>query len=88
MKSKDFALLLVDAIEELMIENYVLRHAIIGHGLTAIQQLVDQAKAPGSGTRAEVSQKLAQIRERIQRESEDSQSLADILRSLPTKGTN
>jgi len=86
---KDLTSLLIDALEDLIIENYVLRNAIIGHGLTAIQSLLDLAKAEGSDFRLRAQELLAPIREKVRSGEQASPSqLADILKNLPTKGVN
>jgi len=87
--TKDLTSLLIDALEDLLIENFVLRHAIIGHGLTAIQSLLDAAKVEGSAFQIRAHELLSPIRERARRGQQECPSqIADILRSLPTKGVN
>jgi hypothetical protein len=83
---KELTALMADALEELLIENFILRGAVKGAGLTAIQSLIDIAMKPDSLWRDRTKEMLAPLRARLQESRQDSDAIAALLRSLPRSG--
>jgi hypothetical protein len=85
----DLPLLMVDFIEELLIENSILRGAVKEHGLTAIQSLIEIALKPDSEWRVREKERLASLRARLQENRQDSDVIASLVRALPrNRGVN
>jgi len=80
---KDLTSIMADGIEELMIENFILRGAVIGAGVTAIQSLIDIAMKPDSMYRVRAKEILAPLRARLKETRPDSDVIASLLRLLP-----
>lgn len=83
---QDVPSLMVNAIEELLIENFILRGAVKGAGLTAIQSLLDIAMKPDSEYRSRAKELVAPLRAHLQETRQDSDAIAALLRLLPRSG--
>lgn len=76
---------MVDWIEELLIENDILRGAVKRTGATTIQTLIDEAMKPDSLWRERAKETLAPLRARLRENHSDSDVIASLLRALPRK---
>lgn len=84
--NQDVPSLMVDVIEELLIENFILRGAVKGAGLTAIQSLIEIAMKPDSEYRLRAKEIVAPLRVHPQETRKDSDEIAALLRLLPRGG--